>query len=122
VVPYSLQFLIMDLTVLRGMFKVSDIVFINKPWSVLLHNFVPVWRAPSWCPLLRGVADSGAFQNRCRCFYTCIACGFRLGFSTPLWYISWCKKGYLNLFDLCIYTKIMLQIMCHLDCTQVNII
>ena len=41
VVPYSFHFLIMDLTVLLRMFKVSDIFFITQPWSVLLHNFVP---------------------------------------------------------------------------------
>ena len=47
---------------------------ITQPWSVLLQNLsltclerslvfmVPLaW----WCPLLSGVADSGAFQNRC---------------------------------------------------------
>ena len=37
------------------------------------------------------------------CFYTCIACcfgGFRLGFCTALWDISWCTKGYINTFDL----------------------
>ena len=43
--------------------------FRTQPWSVLLHNFVPdlFWRAPwsSWCRLLGGVADSGAYQNRC---------------------------------------------------------
>ena len=26
--------------------------------------------------------------------------GFRLGFCTALWDISWCKKGYINKFDL----------------------
>ena len=41
VVPYSFYFLIMDLMVLCGMFKVSGIFFITQPWSVLLHNFVP---------------------------------------------------------------------------------
>ena len=41
VVPYSFIFLIMDLMVLRGMFKVSDIFFITQPRSVPLHNFVP---------------------------------------------------------------------------------
>jgi hypothetical protein len=26
--------------------------------------------------------------------------GFRLGFCTALWDISWCTKGYINTFDL----------------------
>ena len=80
VVPYYFNFLIMDLMVLCGMFKVSGIFFIAQPCSVLLHNFVPdlfgkllglhgaaclVVRLAWWCALLSDVADSGAFQNRC---------------------------------------------------------
>jgi hypothetical protein len=41
VVPYSFHVLIMDLMVLCGMFKVSDIFFTTQPLSVLLQNFVP---------------------------------------------------------------------------------
>ena len=40
VVPYSFHSLIMDLMVLRGLFKVFNF-FITQPRSVLLHNFVP---------------------------------------------------------------------------------
>ena len=74
VVPYSFHFLIMDLMVLRGMFKVWDIFY--NPTLICLSSQLcpwPVWRAPwsSWCHLLGGapcfygVAESGAFQNRC---------------------------------------------------------
>ena len=37
--------------------------------------------------------------------------GFRLGFCTALWDISWCKKGYINAFDLILIAYIFCYVI-----------
>jgi hypothetical protein len=73
-VPYSFNFLIMDLMVLRGMFKVSyiflepnpDLYFSTTLSLTCLESSLVFILPLAWLyPLLSGVADSGAFQNRC---------------------------------------------------------
>ena len=68
VVPYSFNFLNNRSNGAPWDVQSCRYLFITRPWSVPLHNFVPdlFQRAPwsLWCHL-HGVADSGAFQNRC---------------------------------------------------------
>ena len=74
VVPYCFHFLIMDLMVLCGMFKVSDLflepnpdLYFSTTLSLTCLESSLVFMVPLawWSPLLSGVAESGAFQNRC---------------------------------------------------------
>ena len=60
--------------VLREMIKVSDIFLEPNPdlyfsttlsLTCLESSLVFMVTLAWWCPLLGGVADSGAFQNRC---------------------------------------------------------
>ena len=90
VVPYSFHFLIMDLMVLRGMFKVLDIflepnpdLYISTTLSLtcLESSLVfLVWLA-WWCALLSGVADSVVFQNR---YILYVVCGFYMCVFVPV--------------------------------------
>ena len=104
VVPYSWHFLIMNLMVLRGMFKVLDIFLepnphlcFSKTSSLTCLESSLVFMGPlAWCcPLVSGVADSGAFQNRC--VYTEL-----------MWQIIWhrLRTGGLYLTNYVIYLKL----------------
>ena len=104
-IHHSFNFLIMDLMVLRGMFKVSDIylepnpdLYFSTTLSLTYLESSLVFMVPLawWCPLLSGVADSGLFQNRC--IYSALR-----KYSAPLNFATFCHISGFKHKDIKLY-------------------